>query len=140
MYCCLCPVTVHHFNIIIILSWKCKSSHASKHVVFPPTSLVQIYSPHHLLISILICNILLFCPWMFPVLFLERAPLFTSSSTVITRRWRARLFDCIDMSSNIVEIGSGGGANFCYYPANSRVTCVEPVAEFNAYAQENAEK
>ena len=46
----------------------------------------------------------------------------------------------MDMSSNIVEIGSGGGANFCYYPANSRVTCVEPVAEFNAYAKENAEK
>ena len=95
---------------------------------------------HLLLIPILIDNIVSFCPWIFPILFLETATLFSPTATVITRRWRARLFDCMDMSSNIVEIGSGGGANFCYYPANSRVTCVEPVAEFNAYAQENAEK
>lgn len=46
----------------------------------------------------------------------------------------------MDLSSSIVEIGAGGGANFGYYPANSTVICVEPMAEFTEFAQKNVTK
>lgn len=42
-----------------------------------------------------------------------------------------------DINVRIVEIGSGGGANFEYYPLNSVVTCVEPVIEFNESMMQN---
>lgn len=58
----------------------------------------------------------------------------------IRSRWRVQLFGCMDLSSSIVEIGAGGGANFGYYPANSRVICVEPMAEFTEFAQKNVTK
>lgn len=40
----------------------------------------------------------------------------------------------------IVEIGAGGGANFAYYPENSKVTCVEPVIEFDKSLQRSIER
>lgn len=61
------------------------------------------------------------------------------SNDTVFDRWRLELFDCMqsNTSARIVEVGAGGGANFAYYPINSRVTCVEPVMEFSDHLQEN---
>lgn len=44
------------------------------------------------------------------------------------------------MGVKILEIGSGGGANFRYYPLNSVVTCLEPVTEFDEHLHNSFER
>lgn len=41
-------------------------------------------------------------------------------------------------SVTVVELGSGRGANFEYYPKGSQITCVEPVREYKEIIHENA--
>lgn len=52
------------------------------------------------------------------------------------------MFSCMrtDMGVKILEIGSGGGANFRYYPLNSVVTCLEPVTEFDEHLHNSFER
>ena len=38
----------------------------------------------------------------------------------------------------VLEVGAGSGANFKYYPDNTRVRCVDPNPEFESYLVENA--
>lgn len=53
------------------------------------------------------------------------------------RRWMgdARRRMLADLTGDVLEIGAGTGANFQYYPAQTRVTAIEPSPNFSKRAE-----
>ena len=48
-----------------------------------------------------------------------------------------KLKDDLNRDLNILEIGSGGGMNFRYYPEGTQVTCIDPDPEAKGFLEEN---
>lgn len=53
----------------------------------------------------------------------------------MTDRWKLSLFRNMEVGRTIVEVGAGAGCNFIYYPAGCKVTCIEPLEDFQQHLE-----